>query len=115
MIETDIPAALVSLFGTRVYPDTAPQNAVRPFCTYVQVGGQAPNSLCGGAKKRNGRIQFNVWAESRLDANDLMRRAEDILTAAPLRGIALGALLARWDPMTRCYGAQQDFSLWWVD
>lgn len=114
MIEEDIHEALEPLFGDRVYPDTAPQGAVRPFCTFQQVGGQAPNTLCGGTTQRNGIFQFNVWGKTREQSSDLMRQAEVILTGTTLRGVAQAALVARWDPTTRTYGAQQDISFWFL-
>lgn len=112
MIEPTIVAALSSLFGGRVYPDTAPAGATHPFVIYQQVGGVPSETLCGDTDARNARIQFVVWAKNRPQASTLMRQAAAILTAAPIRGVSQGELIARHDEATRTYGAMQDFSIW---
>lgn len=112
MIEETIVTALGTLFGGRVYPDTAPMNVTYPFCVYQQVGGQPSNTFCGNTDKQNARIQFWVWSRSRSEANTLMRSAEAILTATPILGVSQGGLVARYDDATKTYGANQDFSFW---
>lgn len=114
MIEPTIQAAGASLFGGRFYADTAQQDTQRPFATYQQVGGEAPNSFCDGvATRRNGRFQFNVWADTRAQASTLMRSLEAVLTGSTIKARAIGALIGRYDAPTKTYGAQQDFSIWW--
>jgi hypothetical protein len=113
-IEPTLSGAIASLFGGRVYPDTAPQGAAYPFCVYQQVGGVTPLSLCVGVPAtRNGRFQFWVWARSRVEASTLMRSVESALTSSTaIRAVPLGALIARYEDVTDTYGAQQDFSIW---
>lgn len=116
-IEEDIVAELATLFDGRVYPDTAPPSAEYPFCVYQQVGGVSVATLCGSGS-RNARIQFWVWAKpapdggGRSEASTLMRSLAAALTDAPLRAVPIGELVARYDDVTRTYGAQQDFSFW---
>lgn len=112
MIEEDIVTALSILFGGRVYPDTAPADAAMPFCIFQNVGGLPSNTLCGDTDKQNTRIQFWVWSTTRKEANTKMRAAAAVLTAAPLRGVSQGGLVARYDEATKRRGAQQDFSFW---
>lgn len=113
-IESQLVATIGALCSSRCYPDAAPHDTPRPYVTYQQVGGQVVSFLEGGASvKRNARIQINAWADTRQDANVLMRQIEDALQSSPYYGEPIGALMSRLDEQTQCRGAQQDFSLWW--
>lgn len=113
-VETSLVTAVAPLLSGRFYADLAALDTPRPYGTYQQIGGQVVEFLEGGAAiKRNARIQINVWADTRQAANELMRSIEDLLQSSPFFGQPIGALLARFEESTRCYGAQQDFSLWW--
>jgi hypothetical protein len=59
--------------------------------------------------KRFARIQINVWAKTRQEANTTMQLIEDALRPAPLRATVLGALIARVNEFNGNRGAQQDF------
>lgn len=111
-IETSLKTTLGALFSGRFFADHAPQTTVRPFCTYQQVGGMPSNSFCGNSTQQNSRIQINVWAETRNEANTLMRAVEVLLTEPPLRGVSLGSFVALCDEPTKTYGAMEDFSFW---
>lgn len=112
-LETDLLAAVGALCGNRCYPDTAPPDAARPYVTWQQVGGQVLNPIDGTVPGiRHARIQINAWAATRLAANALMNSIEDALRPLPLHGRPAGALIARYDEMTRDRGAQQDFEFW---
>lgn len=114
MIESTMFAALSPLFSGRVFPDVAPTGTAKPYAVYQQVGGQVVDFLEGGAAiKRNARVQINVWAGTRVEANTLMRQVEDALQSSPYFAQTLGALVSRYDEDAECRGAQQDFSLWW--
>lgn len=113
-IESDFVTAVGASCGGRVFPDFAPHDTARPYVTYQQVGGQTVSFLEGGASvKRNARLQVNVWHDTRIGANNLMRQIEDLLQASPFYGDPIGALIARADETGTSRGAQQDFSLWW--
>lgn len=115
-IETAIYAALKSLVNNRVYRDLAPQTVTDlPRITFQQVGGAAVNFLEGAPvpSKKNSRIQINVWAERRDDANALARQVADALRAVPaLHTTVLGEFIAVYEPDTFLYGTIQDFSFW---
>lgn len=113
MIEPEIVAALSPLFGGRVYADTAPADATRPFCIYQQVGGRPVVTFCGGrANRENGRYQVWVWAATRSDASTLMRSVAQELMSSPIMAVPLDELTGDYDEITRTYGARQDFSIW---
>lgn len=116
MIEESLASALGSLFTGGFWADTAPAETAMPFCVYTQVGGRPSNTVCGNTTHQNVRIQFTVWCDTaaggRAQANTLMRQLEDVVTSSPLYGVSQGSLAARYDEMTRRYGAMQDFSFW---
>lgn len=111
-IEADIVTALNTLFGNRVFPDTADQNTPRPFCIYQHIGGVPISTFCGEPVRKNEVLQFTVWGENRVAVNALMRQMAAILTAAPLYGVSQGGFVGIYDEPTRSRGARQDFSFW---
>lgn len=113
-VEATIFAALQGLVGSRCYPDIAPANVARPFCTYQQIGGTAVNFIDSGLpSKANARVQINVWADTRAQAALLSRQAESALRATTaLQTTVLGQPAATFEEDTRLYGTRQDFSFW---
>lgn len=113
-IETAMFAALQGLVADRVYPDVAPENALRPYITYQQVGGNAINFVEGGMpSKRHARVQVNVWAATRIQATAMGNAVEDALRAVTaLQTDVAGALVATYDEATKLRGTRQDFSFW---
>lgn len=111
--EPALATALAALVSGRAYPDFAPQDTVEPFITYQQVGGVPTNTLAGSSNGQNARVQVNVWAKTREQANTLMRSVEAIVTAAPFRAVSLGNLVAEYNSPTHGRGARQDFSFWY--
>jgi hypothetical protein len=112
-LESDIYTALSSITTSKVYPDIAPDEAVPPYLTYQQVGGDPVNFLSGIPSKRNARIQVNSWSTTRLEAMLLIRLVEDTMRSnATLNATTLGGATATFEPETKLYGALQDFSVW---
>ncbi len=115
-IEATVVTALGSLCSGRIFPDWAPVDTARPYVVYQQVGGDVLNPINGDVPGyHNARIQFMAWADTRLQANALMRQIEDALRPHPINGRPIGALMARAEPLTKQRGAQQDFSIWWQE
>ncbi|CAJ0740820.1 DUF3168 domain-containing protein [Ralstonia mannitolilytica] len=112
-VEADIRRVVGPLVGDRVYPDEAPPETERPFITYQQIGGMPLTFLSGLPDLRNGRFQFNLWADTRDEASTLMRTIADALELDPvLRATPLGELAGTFEPITKLRGATQDFSIW---
>jgi hypothetical protein len=113
-IDTALFAALTGLVAGRVYPDVAPELAVRPYITYQQVGGDAVNFLSQSVPtKKNSRVQVNVWTATRMQATQLASQVEDALRmASALQTTVLGAPVATYEADIPIYGARQDFSFW---
>lgn len=98
----------------RVYPDIAPEGEPRPYITWQRVGGSAVNFIDATVpSKKNARVQVNVWADTRLEADDLAAQVEDTLRAVlALQTTVLGAPTAVYEPETKLKGSMQDFSFW---
>jgi hypothetical protein len=113
-VEADIFSTLKSLVGNRVYPDMAPINAVKPYITYSQVGGEAVTYLGAEVPSiKHGRMQFNVWGESRTSVMSLMLQVESALTiATTFQAKPIGAAESSYDHDMQVYSAMQDFSIW---
>jgi len=115
-IETGIVTVVGPLVSGRIFPDVASFETPKPFVTYMQIGGEVINPINNYPavpNLRNSRIQINVWAKTRNEANTLMRTIEDALRVDPLNGRPVGALIARHEEVTDTRGAQQDFKFWW--
>jgi hypothetical protein len=98
----------------RVFPDVAPYDTARPYITWQQVGGD-PLSYVDDTvpDRRNSLIQVNAWADTRLQANDLMLQIESaLITSTSFQARPAGALIAAHDQDTDRRGAMQDFSIW---
>lgn len=106
--------ALLKTICLRVKPDFAPINTERPYITYQQIGGQAPDFLDGAVPTiENAEIQINVWADSRMVAKGLMRQIEvALIQAAELQASPVSACVSDFDPDIPIYGSRQDFSVW---
>lgn len=109
-LETDLHTLLAAICP-RVYPDFAPAKTVAPYITWQQIGGAAPCNLDNTLPaSRNGRIQINAWATTRIAANALALAVEAAMIAAGHRPV--GALLATADEDLNLRGTIQDFTVW---
>ena len=113
-IESQIFAALKGLVANRVYPDLAPDAAVRPYIVYQQVGGKAVNFISQAApSKRNARVQVAVWGDTRASVSLVAGQVEDALRAdSGLQTTVLGAAVSDYEADTKLRGSRQDFSVW---
>jgi hypothetical protein len=111
---TILQAALSPLADGRVFPDIAPENTLRPYITWQEVGGQPINFLDQALPgKANARIQINVWADTRLDASFLTAQVETVMRQTTvLQTTVLGNAISRYEPDTKLKGYMQDFSIW---
>lgn len=111
--ELIVATALANIIPGRVYPDIAPANAVRPYITYQQAGGQSPNIMNGGIGIQNSRMQVNVWAESRAAAGPIMQNIIAALSTDAVKASTIGAPVSIYEPDTKLYGSRSDFSIWY--
>lgn len=113
-MESSIFSALSILVAGRVYPDLAPESALRPYIVYQQIGGDAVNFLdVATPNKRNAIVQVAVWADTRLQASAVSVQAEEALRlATALQATVMGATISDYDVDTKLRGARQSFSFW---
>ncbi len=112
-VESTLFAAVSPLVGARMFPDVAPEGTARPYITYQQVGGRVFLYVEGTLPDaKNGRIQFDVWADTRIAANALALQVEGVLVAIPtLQVEPLSAYVCTHEKDTGLYGTMQDFSI----
>lgn len=113
-IESSIYTALKGLVGNRCFPDVAPLNTVKPFITYIQIGGEVINFLENTvASKQNGVFQIDVFADTRAATAALALQVESaMVTATAFQARPVGAPAARYDSDMLIYSSTQDFSVW---
>ena len=114
IVETEIYNTLAGLVPGHVWPDLAPLDVARPFITFQQVGGESVGFVEQVLpSKENARMQINVWADTRIQAKTLIKQIEAAMVAATaFQASAEGAPISRYEPDTKLYGSQQDFSVW---
>jgi hypothetical protein len=114
VIEQSIVSAIGSIFGGRVFPDTAPFDTPRPWATYIQVGGEEVNYIDKTASGiRNARMQINLWANTRAQATTLAKQVAAAMRAATdMDARPLSAFGAINEPDLGLYGAMQEFDCW---
>ncbi|WP_211475038.1 DUF3168 domain-containing protein [Collimonas humicola] len=112
MIEKQIWTAIKSLFVGGVHYDVAPDSRTLPYATLQQVGGASVNDLDGPDTLENPRIQIDVFAKTRLEANELLKAAGAVLCSGPLKGVPLGAPISTYNDDLKIYRRSQDFSFW---
>ena len=112
-LESDLYAALAAVCP-RVYPDTAPDNPVRPYVTWQQLGGAVITPVADEVPdQENAFVQVNVWADTRLEAKTLAKAIEAaLITSAALNARPQAAATSTMDDEVRLYGCAQDFSIW---
>ena len=113
-VESDIYTLLKGLVGNRCCPDFAPIATVRPYITYVQIGGEAlsytDDTLPNG---KNGRFQVNVWGDTRSQCSALMLQVEAaLIQATAFQARPVSAPSSDYDHDMLVYGSMQDFSVW---
>ena len=112
-VEADLVTVIKPLCA-RVFPDFAPVCTQRPYVTYQQIGGEVvryTDDLVPSIE--NGAFQFNVWANSRMEAKTLIKQIESALIGAKaFQARPLSAPVADFDADVPVYGARQDFSIW---
>lgn len=112
-VESDIYNALKGLVGNRCFPDFAPITTVRPYITYVQIGGEAisyiDDTLPDG---KHGRFQVNVWADTRSSASSVMLQVEAaMIQATTIQARPMSAPSNTYDHDMSVYASMQDFSV----
>lgn len=111
--EVEIYNTLKGLVGNRIFPDVAPLSTQRPYITWQKIGGRSINYTDNTIPtEQHSRVQINVWADTRLSANNIAKQVEDALRQATNISAAPEAeSMADHDPDLNLYGTIQDFSI----
>ena len=110
MIEKSIMDLLSPLVGDRVFFDQAPQGTPKPYITLLQVGGNNIAFVEGASDNDQVRIQIDVFAGSRTEANDIMTQARSLVCSEPLRGAVVGAPVSVHEASVQTFRRFCDFS-----
>lgn len=113
MLEQVLSELLGPLVSGRFYPDTAPDVPAWPLGFYQQVGGDGIiYSEMKVPDLRNGRIQIQFWAPTRMAANQLALLAQKEIVESGLAVQVFGDFIALYDDNIKKYGTRQDFGIW---
>lgn len=106
--------ALLLPICERTFPDFAPVDTPRPYVTWQQIGGDAPDFVDNSLPdKENAFVQINVWSDRRTEAKALIKQVEAALVAATaVQASPMGAAASDADPDMERYCSRQDFSIW---
>jgi hypothetical protein len=113
MIEKQIIDALEGIAAGGVYFDAAPQGTKLPYVTLSQVGGDAVSFLTGRADQENARIQIDVFAGTRPEANHMMNQVVVAVCDGALNGEQVGAPFSAYESTVKIYRRSCDFSFWY--
>lgn len=109
-------SAVKVVVGTRVYRTQARQATARPFIVWQTVTEADVMDLDGTPATgglQNPRIQVTSWAEKSTDADALDRLVRAAMAAASaFKSLKVDHRDLPFEPDTRLYGSQTDFSLW---
>jgi len=114
--EATLSALIRPLVGNRFYPDVPPDVPTFPCGVYQQVGGQ---SLWFGERKmpdhKHARVQITIWAETRLEANNLIRQVEGEICSKLPNSEPYGAAVCGYEDAIKKYSARLDIGFWYPD
>lgn len=110
-------AGLNALVGARIYPDVAPQGVAVPYVVWQEISDLEVNDLGGSSAESGGldqyRVQVTCWAATGTQARAIRKQVRAAMAASALfRSIQIDARSAGFEPDTKLYGAQSDFSVW---
>lgn len=109
-------AGISALVGARVYPDIAPQDVARPFVVWQEINTEQMNSLAGSVESgglTNYLIEATCWAATGAGARNLDAQVRAAMIAATqFKSVLSDGQSLGFDPDTKLYGYQSDFSVW---
>lgn len=117
-IATEIRGALVgdgavfALVGERVDPDILAQDALMPAVVYSLATGQREQTLKGSCDLFNGRYQFDCYADTAMQADELRAAVAEALEQTPMFKVVRGLELDLYENDTKRYRRTVEFSIW---
>ncbi len=114
--EATLSGLIGPLMGGKFFPDVPPDASKYPCGVYQQVGGQSLWFREGAMPgHKHARVQITVWAETRLQANQLMRQIEGAICTGLRNAEPFGAMVGGYEDAIKKYSARQDFGFWYPD
>lgn len=108
-------AGLSALVGSRIYGGTLPQNVTLPAIIYFLVNDKPLNSLSGENARKNGRYQFDIYAQTYRETK-LIKAA--LLAAMAPYGTDFKAVRIdgsdRYEKDVELHRLGVDYSIWYV-
>ena len=102
-------AGLTALIGTRIYPNTIPQNGTLPAVAYTKVSGYRYHSLGGDTGEASPVYQFSVFGSSYSSVKAVTEKIRDALqNYTGLMGGASGVTVKAVLMMSQSDGYDQD-------
>lgn len=113
MMEEKI-TALLRTICPRTFPDVAPLETPRPYCTWQVIGGDVLEFLDNSLpNKENGMVQVTIWSDTRLEAKTLIKQVEAaMLAATDMQASPIAAAASDYDADMDLRSCRQDFSVW---
>jgi hypothetical protein len=108
-MEQQVMNLISGLVDNRVFFDVAPQDTVRPYITLQQVGGTPLEFLEGYSGSDFARLQVDVFASSRTQANEIMTAVRASL--AEIKASAIGAPLSLYEQSVATFRRSCDFEI----
>jgi hypothetical protein len=107
MIEKQVQTLLDDLVGSKVFFDAAPAGTEAPFIILLQVGGEPIEFLDGPSGQDFVRLQVDVHAGKRSEANALMSSVRERMKT--LQASPIGAPVSLYEDAVALYRRVCDF------
>lgn len=112
-------SAVSAIASSRIYPRTAPQNVTRPFVVFYRIDSSRDYHLTAPSGLVNPRIQFDCWAETYTEAEDLREAIRKSLSGGQFTAAGLYVPVAHAETEQDIYsedlsltGVSIDFTFW---
>jgi hypothetical protein len=107
-------AGLSALVGTRIYPDVAPEDVVRPYVVWQEVATVPVNGIDGHHSLNNYRIQIVSLDTTALRARAVAVQVRAAMAAAiAFKSIEVDFGTADFEVGSKVFGMRSDFSVWY--
>ena len=117
-VEETLAACLLAapaLAGIKVRAQVAQPTDVTPYIVHSQISGVRVNSLRGDSGLANPRFQIDVYADTKALTATYRKAIRDAVLACNALGAVFIGESSDYEPDTKRYRHQQDFSFWFYD
>lgn len=115
-------AGVAAAFGTRIYPNEAPQEAARPYAVYARVGDEIESHAGGVGGLSSTMIQVTVWADTYPGAKSASKAIIDAVigfkgkmpgeTGVDVDAVFVTERMDVYEPERRRHGVDFDLRIW---